>query len=203
MKDLHEVTVVMVPGLREETPAHWQAILASELPKVRSLPALGRSNIDLDARMMQIEEAVRAIKGPVVLVAHSGGVIATVHWAQRTRAAIHGALLATPPLFAGPLGSEFPALAKFQRHGWTPLPRSPLPFPSIVAASRNDPLGAYEGVCELAQAWGARLFDLGNSGHLNPASGFGPWPAARELVRELARDASTPSVKSPAELRVA
>ncbi|MCY1371361.1 Serine hydrolase [compost metagenome] len=72
-----------------------------------------------------------------------------------------------------------------------------------MAASRNDSLGSYEGVCELAQAWGARLFDLGDSGHLNPASGFGPWPAASELVRELTQDASMPRVKSPAELRVA
>jgi predicted alpha/beta hydrolase family esterase len=203
MKDLHEVTVVMVPGLREETPAHWQSILTSELPNVRSLPALGRTNIDLNIRMTQIEEAVRAIKGPVVVVAHSGGVIATVHWAQRTRAAIHGALLATPPLFVGPLGSEFPALAEFQRNGWTPVPRSPLTFPSIVAASRNDPLGSYEGVCELARDWGARLFDLGHSGHLNPASGFGPWPAASQLVRELAHDALVSRIQSPAEDRVA
>lgn len=196
-------TLLLVPGLRDETPGHWQAILARQSPDAVSLPALGRSNIDLAARMDQIEDAVQAIKGPVVVVAHSGGVIATVHWAQRTRAAIRGALLATPPLFAGPLGPEFPALAEFHRHGWTPVPRSPLPFPTIVAASRNDPLGSYEGVCELARAWGARLFDLGESGHLNPASGFGPWPAANELVRELAQGASMPRIKSPTEHRVA
>ena len=93
-------TLLLVPGLRDEAPGHWQAILARQWPDAVSLPALGRSNIDLAARMAQIEKAVQAIKGPVVVVAHSGGVIATVHWAQRTQAAIHGALLATPPLFA-------------------------------------------------------------------------------------------------------
>jgi predicted alpha/beta hydrolase family esterase len=61
-----------------------------------------------------------------------------------------------------------------------------------VAASRNDPLGAYEGVSELARDWGASLFDLGESGHLNPASGFGPWPTALDLVRELALPAPIP-----------
>lgn len=179
-------TLLLVPGLRDEAPGHWQAILAGQCPGAVSLPALGRRNIDLAARIEQIEEAVQAIAGPVVVVAHSGGAIATAHWAQRTRAAVQGALLATPPLFAGPLGPEFPELAEFLRHGWAPIPRTPLPFPSIVAASRNDPLGAYEGVSELARDWGARLLDLGHSGHLNPASGFGPWPAAIELVRELA-----------------
>ncbi len=108
-------TLLLVPGLRDEAPGHWQAILASQCPGAVSLPALGRRNIDLAARLVQIEEAVQAIKGPVVVVAHSGGSIATAHWAQRTRAAIHGALLATPPLFAGPLGPEFPDLADFQR----------------------------------------------------------------------------------------
>lgn len=185
-------TLLLIPGLRDEAPGHWQAILASQCPGAVSLPALGRRNIDLAARLVQIEEAVQAIKGPVVVVAHSGGTIATAHWAQRTHAAIHGALLATPPLFAGPLGPEFPDLADFQRHGWVPIPRSPLPFRCIVAASRNDPLGADEGVSELARDWGASLFDLGESGHLNPASGFGPWPTALDLVRELALPAPIP-----------
>lgn len=185
-------TLLLIPGLRDEAPGHWQAILASQCPGAVSLPALGRRNIDLAARLVQIEEAVQAIKGPVVVVAHSGGTIATAHWAQRTHAAIHGALLATPPLFAGPLGPEFPDLADFQRHGWVPIPRSPLPFRCIVAASRNDPQGAYEGVSELARDWGASLFDLGESGHLNPASGFGPWPTALDLVRELALPAPIP-----------
>lgn len=183
-------TVLVVPGLRDETPGHWQALLAGEMLNTVSLPAMGRTNIDLTARIGQIEEAVRAIAGPVIVVAHSGGVIATVHWAKRTRARIHGAFLATPPTFSDPLGPEFPALAEFERQGWTPVPRSPLPFRTIVAASRNDPLGAYEGVCELARASGARVVDLGESGHLNPASGFGPWPMAAQLIRDLA-DATT------------
>ena len=179
-------TLLLIPGLRNETPDHWQTILASQYPGAVSLPALGRKNIDLAARVVQIEAAVQAINGPVVIVAHSGGAIATAHWAQNTSAVIHGALLATPPLFSGPLGPEFPDLAEFQRHGWAPIPRAPLPFRTIVAASRNDPLGSFEGVSALAHDWGARLIDLGECGHLNPASGFGPWPAALELVRELA-----------------
>nr|WP_279343610.1 alpha/beta fold hydrolase [Variovorax terrae] len=194
---------MVIPGLRDETPGHWQAILAGELPNAVSLPALGRTNIDLTARMAQIEAAVRAITGPAILVAHSGGAIAAAHWAQRTRSTIHGALLATPPLFAGPLGSEFPALAEFEREGWAPVPRSRLPFRTIVAASRNDPLGAYEDVCELALAWGARLVDLGASGHLNPASGFGPWPMAAQLIRELVAAGPADGFESPSQLRTA
>jgi predicted alpha/beta hydrolase family esterase len=65
-----------------------------------------------------------------------------------------------------------------------------LPFPSIVAASRNDPLARYERVESLAQGWRSRLVDLGSVGHLNPASGFGEWPRAHELIGELSLGAA-------------
>ena len=35
----------------------------------------------------------------------------------------------------------YPTLEALRAGGWLPVPREPLPFPSIVAASRNDPLG--------------------------------------------------------------
>ncbi|MGO4396257.1 RBBP9/YdeN family alpha/beta hydrolase [Variovorax sp. M-6] len=179
-------TVVVVPGLRDEAPGHWQTLLAQALDPVVVLPALGRRNIDLAARVEAIESAVCAIAGPVIVVAHSGGAVATVHWAQRTQAKVLGALLATPPVFSEPLGPEYPDMAEFEKQGWLPLPVAPLPFRTFVAASRNDPLGSYDEVSTLARHWGAELVDLGEVGHLNPASGFGPWPRARALIEQLA-----------------
>ena len=66
------------------------------------------------------------------------------------------------------------------------MPRTKLRFPSIVAASRNDPLGRFERVAGLARDWGSQLVDLGEVGHLNPASGYGDWPRANSLIAELA-----------------
>lgn len=37
----------------------------------------------------------------------------------------------------------------------------------------------------MAAAWGSRLADLGNVGHLNPAAGYGPWPRVHDLLAEL------------------
>lgn len=179
-------TILVVPGLREDAPAHWQSLLAARLKSVRVLPALGRRNIDLAARTAAIEAAVASIAGPTVIVAHSGGAIATAHWALRTRLRnVRGALLATPPVFHCPLPPEFPGLPEFEHAGWTPVPRAPLPFRSIVAASRNDPLGPFDLVAELASSWQAELVDLGEAGHLNPASGYGEWPLASELISRL------------------
>ena len=69
--------------------------------------------------------------------------------------------------------------------GWLPTPRQALPFKTLVAVSGNDPLAAHERTAQFAADWGARCVDLGNVGHLNPASGFGPWPQAKALIHEL------------------
>ena len=182
---IDEPTVLIVPGLRDEVPEHWQSLLARRLPRVRSVPALGRRNLDCAARVAQIERSVAAIEGAVLAVAHSGGCVMLAHWAAHTRRTLRAALLATPPDFEEPLPEGYPTLDELAAGGWLPVPRGRLPFASIVAASRNDPLGRFERVSELARDWGSRLVDLGEVGHLNPASGFGEWRRAPELIEEL------------------
>jgi len=133
----------------------------------------------------RIERTLAAIQGPVILVAHSGGVMMVVHWATQYRRPIHGALLATPADLESQLPEGYPTLDLLRQGGWLPIPRARLPFPGIVAASTNDPLASYERVAGYAADWGSRLVDIGAVGHLNPAAGFGAWPRARELIREL------------------
>ncbi|MGO4395491.1 RBBP9/YdeN family alpha/beta hydrolase [Variovorax sp. M-6] len=179
-------TVLIVPGLRDHVPAHWQTLLAARLPRVRAVPPMGREDLDCAARVEAIEREAQAVEGPLVIVAHSGGVVMLAHWARRTRRPVRGALLATPPDFECPMPAGYPTMAQLDANGWLPVPRERLPFASIVAASRNDPLGSYVRVAELASGWGSRLVDLGDAGHLNPASGFGPWPRAERLIAEVA-----------------
>src|SRR5262249_47415531 len=82
---VREATVLIVPGLRDHVPEHWQTLLASRLPRVRAVPPMGRQNLDCLARVEAIEDAASKIDGPIILVAHSGGAIATAHWARLTR----------------------------------------------------------------------------------------------------------------------
>ncbi|MFN5822162.1 MAG: RBBP9/YdeN family alpha/beta hydrolase, partial [Novosphingobium sp.] len=70
-------------------------------------------------------------------------------------------------------------------NGWLPIPRAPLPFPTLVVASRNDPLARFARVEEMARDWGANLHDAGDVGHLNPPSGYGPWPDGHRLIEQL------------------
>jgi uncharacterized protein len=189
MPTMNGATVLIVPGLRDHVTEHWQTLLAARLAtagrRVRSVPPMGRDDLDCAKRVEAIEREANAIEGPVVLVAHSGGVVMVAHWARQTKRPILGALLATPPDFERPMPAGYPTIDELQASGWLPVPRDRLPFPSIVAASRNDPLARYERVVELAQAWGSRLVDLGEVGHLNPASGYGEWPRAESFIDEL------------------
>lgn len=178
-------TVVIVPGLRDHVEDHWQTLLAAGLGRVRIVPPLEHDRLSLDARVAALDDVLTAVEGPVVLVAHSAGVMIAVHWASRHDHPVAGALLATPPDFSVPLPAGYPTVADLDANGWNPVPRSVLPFPSIVAASRNDPLAEFTAVVDLAHAWGSRLVDLGEVGHLNPASGYGEWPRASELLGEL------------------
>ena len=178
-------TVLIVPGLRDHVAEHWQTVLGARLPRVRTVPPMGRENLDCTARCAAIEREAQAVEGPLVVVAHSGGAVMLAHWARNTRRPVLGALLATPPDFERPMPEGYPTIADLAAGGWLPVPRERLPFPSIVAASRNDPLGSFDRVAGLARDWGSRLVDLGPVGHLNPASGFGEWPMAESLISEL------------------
>ena len=178
-------TVLIVPGLRDHVEDHWQTILARQLPDARVVPPLEHDKINCAARIEALDQALASVAGPVVLVAHSAGVMITVHWAQHHRREIQGALLAAPPDFESPLPEGYPTMDTLRQNGWLPTPRNRLPFPSIVAAGTNDPLARIEAVTQLASAWGSRLVDVGAVGHLNPASGFGEWPRALEFVNQL------------------
>jgi len=185
-------TILIVPGLRDRTDNHWQPLLGMKLMRsrpVRSVPPGGRENLDLAARVQAIQDALELIQGEVTIVAHSAGVLMLAHWAQQYRRAnIVGALLATPADLETPMPAGYPTLAALQRNGWLPVPRRRLPFPSIVAASNNDPLASLTRVERLARDWGSGLVQLGDVGHLNPRSGFGEWPMGEELIALLDRN---------------
>lgn len=186
---VQDPTILIVPGLRDHVAGHWQTLLARRLPRVASVPPMGRDDLDCARRVAAIESVAQAVEGPLIAVAHSGGCITLAHWLQRTTRRLAGALLAAPADFERPMPEGFPTLAALRAGGWLPVPRTALPCPAIVAASRNDPLGYFGRISELAAGWGARLVDLGEVGHLNPASGFGDWPMALHLIGELQQKA--------------
>ncbi|WP_433203519.1 RBBP9/YdeN family alpha/beta hydrolase [Nocardia sp. CA-107356] len=185
MNSIASPTVVIVPGLGDHDAEHWQTQLSRKLDNVCTVPPLARDKLSRWAQVDELDTTLHEISGPVVLVAHSAGVLVAAHWAQHPTRPILGALLATPPDFELPLPQGYPSTEELNRNGWNPIPRRRLPFRSVVAASTNDPLACYRRVAGMAEMWGSRLVDLGRVGHLNPASGFGYWPLAEELLQDV------------------
>jgi predicted alpha/beta hydrolase family esterase len=180
-------TVLIVPGLREHVPDHWQTLLAARLPKVRTVAPPDPFTLSCTARVEALDRALASIDGPVIVVAHSAGVMMLAHWAQLTRPnrPIKGALLATPADMEQPFPVGYPTTDALRDQRWLPIPHRTLPFPTILAASRDDPLCLFVRAQAMAKDWGSELVDLGAVGHLNPAAGFGEWPQALELVERL------------------
>lgn len=177
--------IVIVPGLRGHVPEHWQSHLANTFPTAHTVDSSARDPRDLDGRVADLENLVRSLEQPATIVAHSAGVLVTVHWATRHGEGATSALLATPPDLSRPLPNAYPTLAELAAGGWLPIPQEPLPFPSVVAASSNDELGDPRIIRDLAEAWGSDILDLGPVGHLNPASGYGPWPGVVDALDQL------------------
>jgi hypothetical protein len=163
--------ILIVPGLGGSGPDHWQSRWERQLSTARRVV---QADVDAPEREPWIAALAGAVadgERPAVLVAHSLGVVTVALAAARLAGSrVAGAFLVAPPDLDDPERSP-PEAA-----GFTPLPRDPLPFPSVLVASRNDPFCAYERAEDMAYAWGSALVDAGDAGHLNTASGHGPWP---------------------------
>jgi predicted alpha/beta hydrolase family esterase len=180
-------TVLIVPGLREHVAEHWQTLLEARLCKVRSVPPLETDKLDCSKRVEAIQHELEQIDGPLILVAHSAGVLMIAHWAARHSRPIKGALLAAPPDLDAQWPQGYPSAETLRTQGWDPLPEGRLPFRSLVAASTNDHLASLSAATRMAEGWGSELLNLGEVGHLNPAAGYGRWPQAEALILELDR----------------
>jgi predicted alpha/beta hydrolase family esterase len=168
-------SILVVPGLNGSGPTHWQSWIEPLLGAARVEQA-DWTQPDIDLWSARVEHEVGRRRAPVWLVSHSFGCLASVVAARRMPGRIAGALLVAP--------------ACPEKFGITAhIPQTPFDFPSIVAASRNDPWMKYLSAMYWAERWGARLIDLGDAGHVNVESGHGEWPDGLELFRQLRRSA--------------
>lgn len=174
----NHASVLLLPGIGDSGPGHWHSLWEAEQPgfvRVRQDDWEAPRCADWCATL---EAAVAAHGEDVVLAAHSLGCLLVAHWAATTTRRVRGALIVAPP---DPDGLIFPATAT----GFAPVPLRPLPFPSIVVASANDPYARFAFAEDCARAWGSRLVSVGDCGHINSESGLGAWPQGLALLREL------------------
>jgi uncharacterized protein len=170
--------VLILPGLYDSDEQHWQSLWERKHPGMRRVSQADWEAPRYSDWVAALDRAIAGTTDPL-LVAHSAACALVAHWwASTRRKAIRGALLVAP---ADPEASSFPVGPT----GFAPMPRERLPFKSIVVASRNDPYVSFERARDFAVAWGSRLVDAGQAGHISSNSGLGDWPAGLALVEEL------------------
>jgi uncharacterized protein len=170
-----EADILVIPGLGGSGPDHWQSRWEAKIPAVRRVVQADWEKPWLAAWRDRIVEDVECAARPVILVAHGLGVLAAVHAAPflakgESSGRVNGAFLVAP--------SSIEVLAGLDAFdpAFLTVPDEPLPFPSLVIASRNDPFASFAESEALARTLGAELIDAGFSGHINSESGHGPWP---------------------------
>lgn len=175
-------TLIIVPGLGGGEAAHWQSLWEEKFGAAR-VRQDEPQRPDADAWSARLQEVIEATPGDLVLVGHSAGVLAIVHWARLTGGSprVKGALLVSPTdaeqANMAALAPGVTALA--------PVPLTPLPFPALVVASENDPYVTLERAEAFAEAWDAAFTTAGEAGHINVASGHGEWPDGEVLLSEV------------------
>ena len=180
---------LIVPGLDNSGPGHWQSLWEDRRRDCRRVDLGCWEEPDRRIWTERLDAALAMTDGPIVLVAHSLGCLTISWWAlgaARDRLArIAGALLVAPP--DADAAEAHPFVRRF-----APAPDAPLPFPSILVASRNDRHAAIERLQAPARAWGSRFVDAGSAGHINADSGLGYWEDGEALLEQLIEASCSP-----------
>jgi uncharacterized protein len=170
--------VLVLPGRGDSDAGHWQSLWQATHTNFHRVAQDSWDRPVRSAWQGRLEEAVAHHGARSVFAAHSLGCLLAVHWAATTPLRAHGALLVGVP------NPDRPAFPR-EISGFSPLPMQPLPFPSIIVASSDDPYGSLQFAQRCAAAWGSGLVTLGAAGHINTASGYGAWPEGLQLLAQL------------------
>ena len=181
----HDLDVLILPGWGDSGPEHWQSLWLKENPQFKRVVQRDWTDSRLDEWIETLNTYVSACASSAVLVGHSLSSILIPHWARTNDASkVAGALIVAPT------DVERRETCPPESWGFAPIPRALLPFPSIVVVGEDDPYADLKTTEELARSWGSEFINLGKVGHINVASGFGPWPQGKALLQKLCRSAS-------------
>ena len=171
--------VLILPGLSNSGPQHWQTLWLAGRPGFRRVEQADWETPRCADWVARLDAAVKESGPRSLLVAHSAACALVAHWASAHGREVRGALL------VGPSDPEAPSYPVGPT-GFAPMPLLRLPFQSTVVASADDPYVSLDRAELFARSWGSRFVNIGKAGHINSASGLGDWPGGLALLEELA-----------------
>jgi predicted alpha/beta hydrolase family esterase len=170
--------VLTLAGLWNSGPQHWQTHWERKHPEFQRVPHRDWNNPQCHEWVAELDAAIAEGEGAPILVAHSLGCMLVANWARSgSPLKVAGAFLVAPSDVDAP---SYPVEAA----GFAPMPMEKLPFPSVMVVSSNDEYVTLERARDMAAAWGSKLVEIGDAGHINGASGYGEWPEGEKLLLE-------------------
>ncbi len=168
-------SVLLVPGIGNSGPPHWQSLWQAKYPDVYRVMQRDWDHPVCDEWVGALHHAVGQAAGPPILVAHSLGCLAVAHWAARSDRPCYAVLLVAAP---DPNGPGFPRDAT----GFALAPPALRRHRVTVVSSSDDPYATTSYTEEQVAAWGAEHIRLGRRGHINADSALGDWPDGWAIV---------------------
>lgn len=168
-----EFQVIIVPGLHNSGPGHWQTRWQARHPEFVRVQQDDWDHPSLPAWAARLEQLRRRDPRPALLLAHSFGCLTAAHSIARDSRGVAGALLVAP---ADP--DKFGVA--------TLLPALALDCPTILVSSVNDPWMSAAKAALWARRWGSELIEEGRLGHINADSGLGDWAEGQGYLHRLA-----------------
>lgn len=175
------VPVLMIPGLWNSGPLHWQTNWERDDPSWLRVQQRSWDRPDRAEWVRTLDEAIRNCLSPPVLAAHSLGCALVAQWV-----ADFGGLGVAGAFLVAPSDVEAPGYP-IEGRSFATMPLARLPFRSLVVSSTNDEYITIERARQFSEAWGSELIFIGPAGHINGASGYGPWPEGKKMFEELIR----------------
>ena len=174
MQPFEKLSVLVLPGREGAGAGHWQTLWEMAFPEFVRVQQSDWVHPVYSEWEKQLTIAIRSATKPVLLIAHSAATSLTMRWAfdqPELARRIAGAFLVAPTDRDVLEGSSNNPV-----RGFGPMLLRPLPFKSMVVASRNDPYVSVHRARIFANAWQATWVDAGNKGHFDMEAQLGVWP---------------------------
>nr|WP_279009233.1 alpha/beta hydrolase [Aeromonas jandaei] len=168
--------ILLVPGLHNSGPDHWQSRWHEHFPYWQRMTGLPWEKPDLTVWSAKLASKLRSRRSRAHLVAHSFGALTAIAAARLQPEKVASLFLVAPadPARFGIVDERL---------------EGPLQVSAQLVASRNDPWMSFERAEYWSRQWQVPLFDAGNAGHINAQSGHGDWHQGLELLGSLYRRA--------------
>lgn len=180
---MNDYTLVILAGLGDSGPEHWQYHWLRHFKHAVKVEQDNWDEPQLKDWLTRMNELMDQQTRPVILVAHSLAVSLVMHWVKTSKntAQVAGAFLVAPADVDSPLHTPE------EIRNFSPIPTSPLPFPSVVIASEDDAYISITRASYLANQWGSEFISIGKRDHIGTAAKLGLWNEGLELFERFVK----------------